>query len=242
MAPRERYHGDARPQADPHRPAPDPLDPPRGLGAAPDLRVLYRWRGERHGAALAGRSAGRAAEARPPPLRRPPMPMGSLEDELLPRWIALPIFASDPLSSVAYATEAALVVLVATSACGLARADHPDLGGHRGAAVGGGAVVPADDLRLRTAADPTSWRRRTSARCRARGGRVAVGRLRAHSRRLDRVGRAGGHLGRAGALPHAVELVLGVLVVLMVVNLRGVRESGFVFALPTYGFIIAIGA
>ena len=35
------------------------------------------------------------------------MPMGSLEDELLPRWIALPIFASDPLSSVAYATEAA---------------------------------------------------------------------------------------------------------------------------------------
>ena len=43
------------------------------------------------------------------------MPMGSLEDELLPRWIALPIFASDPLSSVAYATEAALVVLLATS-------------------------------------------------------------------------------------------------------------------------------
>ena len=40
------------------------------------------------------------------------MPMGSLEDELLPRWIALPIFASDPLSSVAYATEAGLVVLV----------------------------------------------------------------------------------------------------------------------------------
>ena len=36
------------------------------------------------------------------------MPMGSLEDELLPRWIALPIFASDPLSSVAYATEAAM--------------------------------------------------------------------------------------------------------------------------------------
>ena len=41
---------------------------------------------------------------------------------------------------------------------------------------------------------------------------------------------------------HAVELSLGVLVVLVLVNLRGVRESGFVFALPTYGFIIAIGA
>ena len=32
------------------------------------------------------------------------------------------------------------------------------------------------------------------------------------------------------------------LVLLVLVNLRGVRESGFVFALPTYGFIIAIGA
>ena len=29
---------------------------------------------------------------------------------------------------------------------------------------------------------------------------------------------------------------------LVLVNLRGVRESGFVFALPTYGFIIAVGA
>ena len=83
----------------------------------------------------------------------------------------------------------------------LARADHPDLGGHRGAADGRGAVVPADDLRL-------PERRRLLRRGqgeprpagRARGGRVAAGRLRAHGRRLDRLGRAGGHLGRARAL------------------------------------------
>ena len=43
------------------------------------------------------------------------MPLRALEGELLPRWMALPIFASDPLSSVAYATEAALVVLVGAS-------------------------------------------------------------------------------------------------------------------------------
>ena len=43
------------------------------------------------------------------------MPMGSLDEQRLPRWIALPIFASDPLSSVAYATEAGLVVLIASS-------------------------------------------------------------------------------------------------------------------------------
>ena len=45
-----------------------------------------------------------------------PMASGQMEETLLPKWLALPIFASDPLSSVAYATEAALVVLVAASA------------------------------------------------------------------------------------------------------------------------------
>ena len=38
-----------------------------------------------------------------------------LEDTLLPKTLALPIFSSDPISSVAYATEAALAVLVASS-------------------------------------------------------------------------------------------------------------------------------
>src|SRR5438128_10061860 len=39
-----------------------------------------------------------------------------MHDTLLSKKLALPIFASDPLSSVAYATESALVVLVAASA------------------------------------------------------------------------------------------------------------------------------
>jgi len=45
-----------------------------------------------------------------------PMATGELEETLLPKTLALPIFASDPLSSVAYATEAALVVLISVSA------------------------------------------------------------------------------------------------------------------------------
>ena len=45
-----------------------------------------------------------------------PMQTGQLHETLLPKWLALPIFASDPLSSVAYATESALVVLIAVSA------------------------------------------------------------------------------------------------------------------------------
>src|SRR5207248_5024460 len=40
------------------------------------------------------------------------MHSGQMHETLLPKWLALPIFASDPLSSNAYATEEALVVLV----------------------------------------------------------------------------------------------------------------------------------
>ena len=39
-----------------------------------------------------------------------------MHETLLSKTLALPIFASDPLSSVAYATEAALAVLIAASA------------------------------------------------------------------------------------------------------------------------------
>src|SRR5207253_919308 len=45
-----------------------------------------------------------------------PMSSAEIDETLLPKWLALPIFASDQLSSVAYATEAALVILVAASA------------------------------------------------------------------------------------------------------------------------------
>src|SRR6266536_4639106 len=39
-----------------------------------------------------------------------------MEETLLSKTLALPVFASDPLSSVAYATESGMVVLVAASA------------------------------------------------------------------------------------------------------------------------------
>src|SRR2546421_3419894 len=45
-----------------------------------------------------------------------PRATGEMDDTLLSKKLALPVFASDPLSSVAYATESGLVVLVAASA------------------------------------------------------------------------------------------------------------------------------
>ena len=44
-----------------------------------------------------------------------PMSSGELEHTLLPKWIALPVFSSDALSSVAYATQEILLVLGAVS-------------------------------------------------------------------------------------------------------------------------------
>ncbi|MGH3773388.1 MAG: APC family permease, partial [Pseudonocardiaceae bacterium] len=40
--------------------------------------------------------------------------------------------------------------------------------------------------------------------------------------------------------PHAVAMSMGFVAVLMVVNLRGVRETGKTFAIPTYGFVVGI--
>ena len=169
------------------------------------------------------------------------MPMGSLEDELLPRWVALPIFASDPLSSVAYATEAGLVVLVATSVAS------------RGLIVPISAIIAA-----LLAVVVLSYRQTIFAYPNGGGSYVVAkenlgqmaGLVAAASLLIDyvltaAVSIASGVLAVTSAAPelstHAVELSLGVLVLLVLVNLRGVRESGFVFALPTYGFIIAIG-
>ena len=170
------------------------------------------------------------------------MPMGSLEDELLPRWIALPIFASDPLSSVAYATEAALVVLMATSVASRE------------------LIIPISAIiALLLIVVVLSYRQTIFAYPNGGGSYVVAkenlgqlaGLVAAASLLIDyvltaAVSIASGVLAVTSAVPelssHAVELSLAVLVVLVLVNLRGVRESGFVFALPTYGFIIAVGA
>ena len=160
------------------------------------------------------------------------MPMGSLEDELLPRWIALPIFASDPLSSVAYATEAALVVLVATSVA------SRELIVPISAVIAALLVVVVLSYRQTIFAYPNGGGSYVVAKenLGQMAGLVAAASLLIDYVLTAAVSIASGVLAVTSAVPelstHAVELSLGVLVVLVLVNLRGVRESGFVFALP----------
>ena len=90
-----------------------------------DYGLHARRRNERIASVLASSKATtNGRDRRTPPnrsrLKRAligrPRASGEMDDTLVSKKLALPIFASDPLSSVAYATESALVVLVAASA------------------------------------------------------------------------------------------------------------------------------
>ena len=39
---------------------------------------------------------------------------------------------------------------------------------------------------------------------------------------------------------HRVEVALGLILLISVANLRGIKESGRIFAIPTYGYIVAV--
>jgi amino acid transporter len=160
-----------------------------------------------------------------------------LEDTLLPKTLALPIFSSDPISSVAYATEAALAVLVATSlssrhlvlpisiaiAALLAIVVLSYSQGVRAYASSGGSYVFAkENLGTLPAL-------------------IAGAALLTDYVLTVAVSVAAGVFAITSAAPslasHQVALSLACILVLTLGNLRGVRESGLLFAFPTYGFI-----
>jgi amino acid transporter len=169
------------------------------------------------------------------------MRTGQMEETLLPKFLALPIFASDPLSSVAYATESALVVLVGVSAS----AAH--------------LVFPISiAIAILLAVVVLSYMQ-TVRVYETSGGAYVVAR--------ENLGTLPSLVGAAALLTdyvltvavsisagifaitsfvpslahHKVGLSLAALLLIVVANLRGVRESGLVFALPTYLFVTSIG-
>src|SRR3954471_16652094 len=171
-----------------------------------------------------------------------PMRSDRLDEKLLPKRLALPVFCSDPLSSVAYANEQMLLVL---GLGGLALLHlTPWLAG----AVALLLIIVVASYRQTCAAYPNG------------GGSYAVSRanlgedaslVAASSLLIDYVltvavsvvaGVAAITSAVPALVPHAVGLSLGFVVVLTLANLRGVKESGRAFALPTYGFVAAVYA
>ena len=162
------------------------------------------------------------------------------EHQLLPKFLALPVFSSDPLSSVAYATEEMMLVL-ALAGVGALGVKIPI-----GIAIGLLLLIVV-----------TSYRQTVRAYPRGGGSYIVAkenlgtvpGLLAAAAILTDyvltvAVSITAGTVAIAAAAPSLAEhrVLLGIVLVLLVTiaNLRGVKEAGTLFAIPTYGFVLMI--
>ncbi len=166
-----------------------------------------------------------------------PLPTASEANETIGKAVGLAVFASDALSSTAYATQeilvilalagaaafgyafpisVAIVVLLATVTLSYQQTIHayPD---------GGGAYIVARDnlgdlpAQIAAAALLTDYVLTVAVS-------VSSGVAQVTSAAPD-------------LLPYRVHLSVGLVFLVMLVNLRGVRESGSIFAVPTYFFL-----
>jgi amino acid transporter len=166
-----------------------------------------------------------------------PRAAAEMGETLLTKKLALPIFASDPLSSVAYATEAALVVLVSASIS----AAHLVLPVSIAIAAVLGIVVLSYTQTVK--AYETSGGAYVVAKenLGTVPSLVAAAALLVDYVLTVAVSVAAGVLAITSTAPslapHKVGLSLLLILLLTVVNLRGVRESGIAFAIPTYSFV-----
>jgi amino acid transporter len=163
-----------------------------------------------------------------------------LEHQLLPKFLALPVFSSDPLSSNAYATEEMMLVLVM---------------------AGAGALAWRIPLALLIVTVLTiviiSYRQTVRAYPKGGGSYIVAhenlgtlpGLVAAAALLIDyvltvSVSVVAGVLAITSAAPdlaeHKVAMSIGFVTLLTLANLRGVKEAGTLFAIPTYGFVAMV--
>lgn len=169
-----------------------------------------------------------------------PLRTRQLTHEKLPKWKALAIFSSDALSSVAYATEEILLVLAIIGVGAFAYSIPIAIGilvlltvvtlsyrqiVHTFPSGGGAYVVAKENLNT-----PSSL---------AAGAALMIDYVLTVA-----VSISSGVAALLSAfpvlIPWKVELAVILVVILMILNLRGIRESATVFAYPTYLFIFSI--
>src|ERR1700683_2056060 len=149
----------------------------------------------------------------------------------------VPIFGLDGLSSAAYGPEAALSLLIPLGLLGVQYIVPIS------AAIITLLVIVYFSYRQTIAAYPSGGGSYTVARFNlgARAGVLAASALLADYILTVAVGISAGVGALVSAvpslLPHTVALCMGILVVITILNLRGVREAGAVFAVPTYLFV-----
>jgi amino acid transporter len=149
----------------------------------------------------------------------------------------IPIFGLDGLSSAAYGPEAALSLLIPLGLLGV-RYIVPV-----SAAIITLLIIVYFSYRQTIAAYPSGGGSYTVARFNlgASAGLLAASALLADYILTAAVGISAGVGALISAvpslLPHTVSLCVGILIVITILNLRGVREAGSVFAVPTYLFV-----
>lgn len=170
-----------------------------------------------------------------------PLPSEKLEGQLLPKHLALPIFASDPLSSVAYAPQELLMILLIGGLAFLSFAPWV------ATAVVVLMIVVVLSYRQLIKAYPSGGGDYEVAHKNLgeKAGVVVASALLVDYILTVAVSVASGVDNIISAVPELnpfrVEIAVGFIVLLAAVNLRGVREASRAFAVPTYLFIASIG-
>ncbi len=163
------------------------------------------------------------------------------EHQLLPKLLALPVFASDQLSSVAYATEEMLLVLVLVGSSGMPLLTPLSIGVAALLVVviasyrqtvreypqgGGSYIVARENLGLipgLTAAGAIQISYVLTVAVSVTAGSIAV------------------TSAATGLAPYKLPMAIAFIVLITLANLRGAKEAGRLFAIPTYGFVVVVG-
>jgi amino acid transporter len=162
--------------------------------------------------------------------------------ERLSRITGLAVLSSDALSSVAYATDFILVTLLAAGATAIVYAIPISI------VIATLLAVVAFSYRQTIHAYPTGGGASIVAKenIGQTAGLVAAASLLVDYTLTVAVSISAGVLALTSAAPglepYRVELCLAFLVILTLGNLRGIRESGNIFAVPTYFFVVSIFA
>lgn len=169
-----------------------------------------------------------------------PLPSEKLEGQLLPKHLALPIFASDPLSSVAYAPQELLMILMIGGLAFLSFAPWVAL------AVVVLLITVVASYRQLIKAYPSGGGDYEVAHRNLgeKAGLVVASALLVDYVMTVVVSVASGVDNIISAIPELnpfrVELAIVFVIVLAAINLRGVSESSKAFAIPTYLFISSV--
>lgn len=171
-----------------------------------------------------------------------PLPSWRSVHERLPKVLALPILASDNISSVAYATEEMLLILIIAGSMAV----HSPLVLYLALAIVILQAIVVTSYRQTVKAYPSGGGAYTVAKenLGADAGLTAGAALIIDYTLTVAVSIAAGVAAIVSAYPvlapYRVELALAGIAILALGNLRGVRESGLLFAMPTYVFLGAM--